>query len=202
MCRRCGAEIRDFTLYAKALEGILLEKRQLRRNYVLTAPIAPHEAPTRTKLSASGLPTEDRILRGLVALNAAWRYSIVARAGAPVTSTFCRAELTGLYSSLRAYKRSRRMVEVLASNGVLDKLEYNHDEINGPRANTAVALKNGRSLYTLGQGALTEIESLLQVCRTLHVDAAGVLGEHLLNALQHDSSNAGQCRQELIQSAL
>lgn len=201
VCRRCGAKIREFTLCAKALEGILLEKRQLRRNYVLTAPTAPHAAPTRTKLGASGVPTEDRILRGLVTLNAAWRYSIVARAGAPVTPTFCRADLTGLYSSLRAYKRSRRMMDVLASSGVLDKFEYHPNEANALRANTVPPTNRGH-LYTLGRSTPMEIESLLRVCRTLHVDAAGVLGEHLVSALQSASTNDSQCGQGLIQQAL
>lgn len=206
VCRRCGAKARDFIFCAKGLEGVLLEQRHRRYRYVMAAPTSPHEAATRRKPAASGLPTEDRILRGLVTLNAAWLCSLApAPAAAPVLPGFSRADLTGIYSSLRAYKRSRRMVEVLATDGALSALCY-PDTVSSDRgtnsrsatedatttaAHTRAATTRATTLYTVGHNAQAEIEGLLGVCRTLRADAASLLGEHLTRALHYLSTAPG-----------
>lgn len=194
VCRRCGATVRNFIVRAKALEGMLIQERQHRSDYLRNAPRAPHTAAAKGRLQASGVPTEDRILRGLVTLNAAWRCSLVARAGAPVTPAFSRPELTGLYSSLRAYKRSRNMVAALAADGVLTTPSHQQDPSASyaldSRPEADATPKQTAVLYTLGEGAHTEIEGLLSACQTLRVDAHSVLGEHLAGAREYATGNA------------
>lgn len=180
VCRRCGERFRDFVLRAKTLEGFLLHSRERRLQYVANAPGAARTISANQRRSSSGVPTEKQILRGLVTLNASWRHAIPVREGAGgLTVGLPRRELTGLYSSLRLYRRSQRLLRALVSDNVLERQRLPVLASSTVGVSEASNHTDMADLYTLGPKADKELVTLLSDCKALCVDAEDKLGTHL-----------------------
>lgn len=179
VCRRCGERVRHFIVRAKALETLLLESREGRKRYVATISGSARTSPEQ-RLSTSVVPSRERILRGLVTLNAAWRSAIPARAGAgDLSVSVSRPELTGLYGSLWRYKRSKRLLAALVEDNVLTECHLSLADQNMTAGPTAIERNPSCDTYSLGDHAPDELLKLLSDCSTLRVDAASILGRHL-----------------------
>lgn len=208
MCRRCGEKATDFGIRLKGLEGKLLQRRLQALQCLAAEQDSENTLEHLSRLpGASKVPTEKRILRGLVTLNAGWMSAVASSATNAAATTpspsdnaylgasvFTRSDLTGICSALHDYDRSRRMVDSLASADAIRKLSpLGRTKSSAQQAEkypqvtneTGVSRLDRETLYTIGEQACTEISGLLLSCRALGVDAGYYLDIHLTHVLDY-----------------